>query len=263
MGLRRREFLVSLLAFPLLSRVGRAAELVRSASYHVDIGILFGLFTFALDGAVDEQVDRTAGRYRVLVAGDGPGIDNRIESEGVIQAGRFTPTSTSGLFRVKGRESRTTIRYDWDQGRAHYQHRSQTFLLGRERLADDVVAIPAGQPLDDIVTATLNYAEGVLTGNGQGSYETFVVRRARPKQEGPDDVPPGRYRAEIVPLRFTVTEDKETGRPVCLLDLTRFSSWASAANPARIVFGANRRPESIHASLILGTAVRITFRRAS
>jgi len=260
--LSRRRFLVSLLALPFLPRAAGAAEPLRSA-YHAEIGVLFNLFSFTLDGGVEEQVDRRAGRYRVLVAGDGPGVENRIESEGLIRAGQFTPTSTALFFRIKGRESRTTVRYDYDQGLAHYRHRSQTFLLGRERVADDALKIPAGRPLDDIVTATLNYAEGVLPSDGQGTYETFVIRRVRPKREGPDDVQAGRYRAELVPLRFTVTEDVESGRPVCLLDLTRFSSWATTGNPARVVFGPNRRPESIHASLMLGTSVLITFQKAS
>jgi hypothetical protein len=39
--------------------------------------------------------------------------------------------------------------------------------------------------------------------------------------------------------------------------MTRFSSWAREDEPARIVFGANRRPEAITASLILGTSLTI------
>jgi hypothetical protein len=39
--------------------------------------------------------------------------------------------------------------------------------------------------------------------------------------------------------------------------MTRFSSWAREDEPARIVFGADRRPESITASLILGTSLAI------
>ena len=263
MALSRRQFLVSLLALPLAPRLGWADRPARSGTYHADIGILFNLLTFTLDGSVDEQVDRIAGRYRVLVAGDGPGIANRIESEGLIRERRFAPTATSLFFSVRGRESRTHVSYDYDHGVVHYRHASQTFLLGRRRVADDVIGIPVGQPLDDIVTATLNYAEGLLEVDGKGDFRTFVVRRARPKREGPDEIQAGAYRAEIVPLRFTVTQDRESGRPVCLLDLTRFSSWASPDNPARITFGPNRRLESIHASLMLGTTVRITFQATS
>jgi hypothetical protein len=47
------------------------------------------------------------------------------------------------------------------------------------------------------------------------------------------------------------------GRATALLDMTRFSSWAREDEPARIVFGADRRPESITASLILGTSLTI------
>ena len=47
------------------------------------------------------------------------------------------------------------------------------------------------------------------------------------------------------------------GRATALLDLSRFSSWAREDQPARIVFGANRRPETITASMILGTSLTI------
>ncbi len=255
----RRQFLAALLAIFFTPRLGRADQPVQSATYHADIGILFGLFTFTLDGSVDQQVDRIAGRYRVLVAGDGAGIANRIESEGLVRDRRLTPTATSLFFRVKGRESRTRISYDYDRGLVHYRHTSQTFLLGRWRSVDDVIGIPASPPLDDLVTATLNYAEGLLEADGQGGYQTFVVRRARREREGPDEVQAGGYRAEIVPLRFTVTPDSESGRAMCFLDLTRFSSWASTSNPARITFGPARRMEAIQARLMLGTTLRITF----
>ncbi len=263
MILSRRQFLALPVALLLAPRIGRAASPVRSTTYHADVGVVFNLFTFSLDGAMEEEVDRVAGRYRVLVAGEGSGIANRIESEGFIRDRRLLPTATTLFFSARGRESRTQIRYDYDQGLVHYRHASQTFLLGRRRVAEDVIRIPADQPLDDIVTATLNYAEGLMEREGPGVYRTFVVRRARPPHEGSDDVQPGGYRAEVVPLRFTVTQDRESGRAVCLLDLTRFSSWASAHEPARITFGPNRRPESIRASLILGTSFRITFQSAA
>ena len=51
-----------------------------------------------------------------------------------------------------------------------------------------------------------------------------------------------------------------TGKAAASLDLTRFSSWAKERQPARVIFGPDRRPESITASLILGTSITIRFR---
>lgn len=259
MSLSRRQFLVALLALPFSPRLGWADPIVRTATYHADIGVFFNFFTFTLDGRVEEQVDRISGRYRVLVTGEGPRISNRIESAGLIRERRFAPTTTSLFFRVGGRESRTDVSYDYDRGLAHYRHASQTFLLGRWRRGTDVIEIPAGQPLDDIVTATLNYGEGLLEGDGEGAFRTFMIRRARPKREGLDEVQAAGYRAEIVPVRFTLIQGSPGDQPVCLLDLTRYSSWAIPGNPVRVTFGPTQRPESIHVSLVLGTTVRITF----
>lgn len=258
MILTRRQFLALPLTLLLTSRLSRAQP-AHTAAYHAEIGILFGLFTLALDGLVDEEVDRTAGRYRVVAAGEGDRVAHRIESAGLVRGGRLSPLVTSLSARVMGRESRTRITYDYDRGLAHYHHASETFFLRRRRVAEDVVRIPADQPLDDVVTAALNHAAGLLEADGPGIYRTFVVRRARPPEEGPDDVQPGGYRAEIAPFRFTVTQDKQSSRPVGLVDLTRFSSWASASKPARITFSPDRRPEAIHASLMFGTSFSLTF----
>lgn len=256
----RRQFLTLPLALILAPRLGRTGQPASSVStYHADVGILFSLLTFTLDGTVDVRIDPIAGRYRVLVAGEGPGIANRIESTGLVRDGRFAPTATALFFALRGRESRTHMSYDYDRRLIHYRHASQTFLLGRRRTVEDVIKLPAGQPLDDIVTATLNFARNRLDADGQGAYRTFVVRRTRPAREGPDEVQAEGHRAEIVPLRFTVVSDQEGGRSVALLDLTRFSSWASPGHPARVTFGPGRHLEIIQARLSLGTTVRIEF----
>ena len=259
MMLSRRQFLAAPLVLLLAPRSGRASQLAHSAAYHAEIGIFFGLFTFTLDGTVDEEVDRIAGRYRVQAAGAGSGISNRVESVGLIRERRYTPTATTVISSVRGRESRTHIGYDHEHGLVHYRHASETFLLGRRRVAEDTIGMPVGQPLDDIVTATLNFAEGLLEPDAQGGYRAFVVRRARREGEGPDDVQTGGYRAEIVPARFTVAQEGESGRPVALLDLTPFSSWARPSQPVRITVGPSRRPESLQVSLIFGTTVRVKF----
>lgn len=257
--LSRRQFLALPLSLLLIRRPGRAEPLVRAAAYHADARVLFGLFSFVLDGSIHEEVDRTAEQYRVVLVGEGPGIRNRIVSEGVIRQRRFVPRSTSLHFSVKGRESRTQITYDYTRRVIDYHHRSQTFLLGRWRVSDDVIRIPAGQALDDAVTVFLNYAEGVLEEEERSSYRTFVVRRARAEREDPDDVQAGGYRADIAPLRVKVLQDPEGGRPMWLLDLTRFSSWAMARHPVRVVFGPSRRPEAISVSLVLGSSIHIGF----
>lgn len=264
MTLSRRQFLALPLALLTASRLGRADEPPHaSASYHADIGILFNLFNFTLDGSVDEQVDWIGGRYRVSVFGEGPGIANRIESVGVVRQRRFIPVVTSLYFNVRGRESRTHISYDYTHGLVHYRHASQTFLLGRRRASEAVLELPSGRPLDDVVTTALNYARNLLQVDEQGAYRTFLVRRARPEREGPDDAQAGGYRAEIVPLRFTVVSEQDSGRPVALLDLTRFSSWARVGSPARITFRPDRRLESIQARLMLGTTVAVRFHETS
>ena len=71
------------------------------------------------------------------------------------------------------------------------------------------------------------------------------------------------YRAEFIPLVLRVVADPESGKPTALFDMSGFSSWAREDRPARIVFGADRRPELIESSLILGTSVTIRLRTAA
>jgi hypothetical protein len=261
--LSRREFLAGVPLMPsiLLDHgAARGGEQSRQGtSYQVNIGIFFGLFTFGISGSVEERIDRAAGRYHVVVAGEGPGIANRLESRGVIRGRRLVPTATRLFFNIRGRESRTAITYDHDRGLIEYDHVSHTFLLGRRREVRDLLRPLSDQQVDDVVTAALNYAEGALEADATGAFRTYVVRRARPEGEGLEEVQPAGYRAEIVPLVFRVTPDPQAPRGVAEFDLTRFSSWARTRSPARIAFGSNRRPASIQAELALGTTVRITF----
>lgn len=234
----------------------RAEPRRRQGRYDVDVGILYGALSFTLEGTVDETVDRVAGRYGVLAVGYSRHMSNRIESEGTYRAGRWAPRRSEVWVQVAGREARTVVSYDYDRARIHYVYRGETFFLRRVRLADDVVEIPEGLHLDDGLTATLNYADAQWLPDPDGVYRTHVVRRRRPDNEGPDDVQQA-YQAEIVPVALHVQTDPETGRPVALLDLTPFSSWARRGRPARVRFGPGRRPESIHAWLMLGTTVQI------
>jgi hypothetical protein len=257
--LSRREWL-AFLAWLLLPRLGWAGEHSRLGTvYTVDAGVFFGWFRYRMDGLLEERIDRTAKTYTLVASGEGEGIANRIESSGVIRDGRFWPTTTRGLFRVRGRESRVTIDYDYDRSRAEYHHVSHTFLLGRRRTGDDVLTLRPGLKIDDLATASLNYAEGKMEVDAHGFHFTHIIRRARVETEGVDEVRPEGYRAQIVPLRFRVEPDQATGGPAALVDLTRFSSWASSARPARVLFDPDRRIQSIEAHLILGSRVRVVF----
>jgi hypothetical protein len=252
----RRRFLallLSALAAPLAPAL--AAVEPRKTDYAADVAILYRVFSLKLKGTLDEAVDRAAGRYDVTISGEGGRIANRIEAHGVLRNGRWTPTRSSSWFQVVGRESRTNLAYDHAARTAEYHFRGETFLLRRVRVADDVVSLPTA-PVDDAVSAILNYADGRWAPEPDGSFRTQVIRRRRPASEGPDDVDK-HYRAELIPLVLKIGPDPDSGKPTALIDLSGFSSWSRPDRPARIVFGPDRRPELIAASLILGTSVEI------
>jgi len=262
--LSRRRFL----ALPLLSLLfrGSAEADARERStraYEVDMGVLFNLLTFTLKGTVVDEIDRPAGRYRVTVNGKGLGITAGSESVGVIRDGRFMPTETRGFHVVRGRENRVTITYDHEHGLVEYHALSYTFLLGRRRQVDDVVRLPPGQRVDDLISAELNFAANTLEMEPDGAYRLTVVRRARPEDEGPDDVAPSGYHAELATVRFRAVPDAATGRLTAAVDLTGFSSWARKSRPARVAFGADRHLESVTSSLILGTTFTLRLTSAA
>jgi hypothetical protein len=264
--LDRRQFLtlpLGLFLAPLLAgatpRLAGAEPETRRTAYGVDVGVLWDAMTFHLPGTLEESVDRAAGRYEIRAVGQGARIQNRIESRGVLVDRRWAPLEATSWFQVAGRETRSQILYDYDRRRVEYHFKGETFLLRRMRVVDDTLTIPPGLHVDDVITAVLNYADERWPPQADGDYHTHVVRRQRPEKEGPDDVAHD-YRAELVPLVLKVGPDPETGKPAASFDLTRFSSWAKERRPARILFGPDRRPESIVASLILGTSITIRLR---
>jgi len=258
--LSRRGFLALSLAWLFLPREDRAGAATRiTAVYTVDAGVFFGLFSYRMDGLLEKRIDRSTGTYGLVASGAGDGIAHRLESSGIIRDGRFWPVATRGSFLVRGRESRVTIDYDYDRLRAEYHHVSHTFLLGRRRTGDDVLALQPGLKLDDVASAYLNYVEQTMERDTDGFFLTHIIRRARAESEGVDEVRPRGYRAQIVPLSFRVENDPATGRPAALVDLARFSSWASSKRPARVLFGPDRRLNSIEAQLIFGTKVKVLF----
>jgi hypothetical protein len=230
----------------------------RKGDYTADVAILYRVFSLHVDGTIDEAVDRAAGRYDVTIRGEGGRIANRIECQGTLRDGRWYPLRSTSWFQVVGREARTEIGYDWSARTATYHYRGETFLLRRVRVADDVLPLSAG-PVDDAVSAILNYADGRWRPDADGSFRTRVVRRRRPANEGPDDVDRA-YRAELLPVMLKIGPDPESGKLTAVFDFSGFSSWAREDRPARIVFGPDRRPELISSSLILGTSVTIHLR---
>jgi hypothetical protein len=228
---------------------------VKKGFFNARLALLFGAFRFEQNGVIDETIDRDAGRYRLRITGTGGDMTTEIHSTGALHDGRWVPLRFTDRFVIYGRESTLDVNYDLPGGRIHFQGRSETFLLRRVRVTDDTLVAPAGVHVDDVISATLNYVEGRWPPEPDGRFLTQVVRRQKAPGERPDDVE-RRYRAELVPFELRVGPDTE-GRPTALLDMTRFSSWAREDEPARIVFGANRRPETITASLILGTSLAI------
>jgi hypothetical protein len=227
----------------------------RKGTFSAKAAILYGALRFEESGHIDETVDRAAGRYEVRINAQGSQMTTELESTGVLHEGRWEPLRFADRFVVYGRESRLEVTFDHARHQVRYQGRSETFILRRVRVTDDTLALPADVHVDDVISATLNYAEGRWPAEADGRFVTRVVRRRRTPGERPDDTEP-RYRAELVPLELRVAPDTD-GRATALLDMTRFSSWAREDEPARIVFGANRRPETITASLILGTSLAI------
>ena len=257
-GLDRRAFLAGLLTALLGSgRWARAESALRHEAYTARTTLLYGLLRFETIGAIEETVDHVDGRYRVAIAGEGAETTTRVESEGVLRDGRFAPVRTLGRFVVYGRESYTETRYDYGRRTIEYHARAETFLLRRHRVVDDRLAL-GGAHVDDVISAILNYAERRWLPDPDGVLRTLIVRRRRRLDEGPDDVERA-YQAEIVPFVLRVQPDPQTGGSSALFDMTRFSSWARENEPARITFGPDRRPETITASLMLGTSVAIRF----
>ena len=260
--LSRRAVLLGLcslaLGFLLPTRSATAAALAaRTVDYRVDVLMLWGLIRYSLSGSMVEEIDAGAGRYRVLITGSGTAVSSRIEARGLIDDGRCRPLETQSLHSMAGRPSSLSITYDYARGRVDYHAVGHTLLRGRRRQVDDVVLLPPGRHVDDALSASLNFAAGRLEQGSDGAYEITVLRRTRPAGEGPDDVTPGAYRVEVVPVRFNVEPDLRTGKLVAQVDMSRWSSWARADQPARLVFTADRRLESIDSRLIYGSAIRM------
>lgn len=256
--LSRRHFLALPLASLLLPRDASADKPTRRVfSYQADIGVLFDLLTYQVSGTVTEDIDYAGGRYRVVLTGEGTGVTQRGEANGIIRAGRFLPLENLSVGTVRGRENRFLAKYDYDHRTVEYHSVAYTLILGRRRQVDDLVKLPAGQVVDDLASAMLNFAANRLEQDAEGFYRTAIVRRAKAENEGPDDVSANGYRAEIVPLRFRATTDPATSLLSAEIDITRFSTWARSNQPARVTFDQARHVQSVRSPLMLGSSFTV------
>ena len=262
--LSRRAFLAA--SLPLLASPRAALAEARARQvfdYSVDVGVLFNLITFALKGTVVKEIDHTAGRYRISMNGEGDGISLHTDARGLIRHGRFMPGESHSSSTIRGRESRLDMLYDHARGTVEYHSVMHTFFLGRRRQVDDTLKLPADRRVDDLLSAELNFAANMLEREPDGTYRTFIVRRSRPEDEGPDDVSASGYHAELIPLRFRAVPEDGSGRLSALIDITSFSSWARRNQPASVTFGPDRHLESLQTKLILGTTFNVRLAAAS
>lgn len=260
---RRRFLTLPLLPLLLPRAAGADVNGVINRAYEADVSVLFKLLTYAVKGTLSEEIDRAGGRYRYTLTGHGTGVSTRTAGAGIIREGRFKPTEALSAHTVRGRENRTSLAYDYQRGLVEYHSVSYTLLLGRRRQADDVVKLAPGQHVDDIVSAELNFAADKLDRDPDGAHRITVVRRARPANEGPDDVSADGYRAELATLRLHASPEAVTGRLTARLDLTGFSSWAKPAQPAHVAFGPDRHLESVESSMMLGTTFTLRLAAGS
>src|SRR3989442_2319273 len=110
----RRHFLRLPLTFLLAPHVawparGWAATTSeeRKRTYSADVGILYGLLSFRLDGALSAAIDRAAGHYQVTIAVGGAALANLIEARGLLRDGRLSPLEWRSWCSVKGQELRS------------------------------------------------------------------------------------------------------------------------------------------------------------
>ena len=245
-SLSRRALLGTALAWAI-GRPGRVAGEVdaRKGSFTARAAILYGAFRFEESGVIDERIDRAGGSYEVRISGRGQEMTTDLESTGTFRDGRWAPLRFTDRFVVYGRESRLEITHDYTRRVIQYHGRSETFLLRRIRTTDDTVAVPAGVHVDDVVSATLNHAEGRWTPEADGWLVTHVVRRRRTRASARTtrSVATGRRSCR------SRSRSERRGRPRhggAGPDAVLVVGAGGRAGADR--FGANRRPETITAT---------------
>src|SRR5258705_3117206 len=118
----------------------------RTFDYRVDMSMLFDVLRYSVAGSMVEEVDTSAGRYRVLISGSGAGASTRIEAQGLIENDRYRPLELKSAHSFVGRPGSLSITYDYARGLVDYHAVGHTLLSGRRRQVDDGVVLPPGQP---------------------------------------------------------------------------------------------------------------------
>src|SRR5207237_9748818 len=99
----RRGFLTLPLALLLspLARVGAEAVL-RRGRYAADVGVLYDMLSFHLEGTIEESIDLMAGRYHAICASDGGPDHNRGYRVRLLREGRWVPTPGCSALTARG-----------------------------------------------------------------------------------------------------------------------------------------------------------------
>ena len=172
-SINRRDFLgLALAVLVAPGRVLGGEPVVRRSTYAADIGLLYSMLSFHLEGTFEERIDRGAGRYEVQSTGQGDRISSRLQSSGVLRDGRWAPVRAASHFEIYGRQSRTEITYHHERRAVEYHARGETFLLRKLRVVDDVLTTPEGLHVDDAISASLNYRDGRWSPDDQGRLRT-------------------------------------------------------------------------------------------
>ena len=262
---RRRFLALALLSLARpLSATADAKGLV-TRTYEVEVSVLFNLLTFAVKGTIAEEIDAAAGRYRVTLTGAGTGVSTRTTGQGIIQDGRFKPAELESVHVVRGRENRTSLKYDyrpWPRrvplGQLHAAPRAPPSGRRRRRRWPRASTWTTSSrpssispPTSSTATRTARTASRWCGGRGPPTRGRTTSRR-----DG--------YRAELataaLPRRARRRpRDDLTAR----LDLTGFSSWArrDSARPRDVRSGPAPRV-ACESPLMLGTNFVLRLARA-
>src|SRR5207245_7560862 len=105
--LTRRAFLAAPLPLLLAPRLAWAQAPAKNLQrrvydFGVDVGVMWDFFTFPVTGTVTEEIDLPAGRYRMVLGGEGSSITAHTEASGVIRTGRFVPVETHSRSTLRG-----------------------------------------------------------------------------------------------------------------------------------------------------------------
>src|SRR5262245_57530109 len=136
-SLRRRDFFIVSAALLLAPGHRLAAQPAgRRGTFAAEFGVLYGVLNYQVNGEIEENVDRGAGRCEVRLTGEGSGVTNRVEMQAEFREGRWAPVRSESKFEVQRREGWTRVKYDYERRRVEYHARAETFFLRKLRVVD-------------------------------------------------------------------------------------------------------------------------------